>query len=54
MTELLPDFLRAIVSTGLPLTTKASGGTGTRSVATIVQRYDGMLRFSQEGDLFVT
>lgn len=39
---------------GLPLTTKTSGGTGTRSVATIVQRYNGMLRFAQEGDLFVT
>lgn len=39
---------------GLPLTTKASGGTGTRSVATIVQKYHGMLRFSQESDIFVT
>lgn len=40
--------------TGMPLTTKEGGGAGTRSTATIVQRYDGMLRFSQEGDLFVT
>lgn len=39
---------------GLPLTTKTSGGTGTRNVATIVQRYNGMLRFAQEGDIFVT
>lgn len=39
---------------GLPLTTKEGGGSGTRSVATIVQRYGGMLRFSQEGDVFVT
>lgn len=40
--------------TGLPVTTKASGGTGARSVASIVQRYDGILRFAQEGDLFIT
>ena len=40
--------------TGLPLTTKEGGGSGTRSVASIVQRYGGMLRFSQEGDAFVT
>lgn len=39
---------------GLPLTTKEGGGSGTRSVATIVQKYGGMLRFSQEGDVFVT
>lgn len=39
---------------GLPLTTKAGGGTGARSAATVVQRYGGMLRFSQEGDVFVT
>ncbi len=39
---------------GLPRTTKAGGGTGTRSAATIVQRYGGMLRFSQEGNVFVT
>lgn len=39
---------------GLPLTTKEGGGSGTRSVATIVQRYGGMLRFVQEGDVFIT
>ncbi|ATW26672.1 GHKL domain-containing protein [Candidatus Formimonas warabiya] len=39
---------------GLPFTTKEGGGTGTRSTTTIVQRYGGMLRFFQEGDVFVT
>ncbi len=39
---------------GLPLTTKQGGGAGTRSTATIVQRYGGILRFTQEGDEFVT
>lgn len=39
---------------GLPLTTKEGGGSGTRSVATIVQRYGGMLRYSQERDVFIT
>lgn len=39
---------------GLPVTSKAGGGTGTRSAAAIVRRYGGMLRFSQEDDVFVT
>lgn len=39
---------------GMPLTTKKDGGFGTRSVAMIVQRFGGMLRFSQEDDVFVT
>jgi hypothetical protein len=39
---------------GLPLTSKEGGGIGTRSTATIVQRYGGMLRFTQEGDVFIT
>ena len=39
---------------GLPLTTKEGGGFGTRSTATIVQRHGGLLRFTQEGDVFVT
>ncbi len=39
---------------GLPLTTKEGGGAGTRSTATIVQRYGGMLRFTQEDDVFIT
>jgi sensor histidine kinase regulating citrate/malate metabolism len=39
---------------GLPITTKTGGGTGTKSTATIVKRYGGMLRFSQEDDIFVT
>lgn len=39
---------------GLPLTTKDGGGTGVRSAASIAQKYGGMLRFAQEGDIFVT
>ncbi|MPM93923.1 hypothetical protein SDC9_141065 [bioreactor metagenome] len=39
---------------GLPATTKPGGGTGTRSTAAIVKRYGGMLRFLQEGSMFVT
>jgi hypothetical protein len=39
---------------GLPLTTKEGGGAGTRSTATIVQRYGGMLHFTQEGNVFFT
>lgn len=38
----------------LPISTKAGGGTGTRSIAHIVQKHGGMLRFKQEGDLFLT
>ena len=44
----------AFNNAGLPLTTKEGGGSGTRSVATIVQRHGGMLRFSQECDVFFT
>lgn len=40
--------------TGLPLTTKEGGGAGTRSIATTLQRYGGMLHFTQEGDVFIT
>lgn len=39
---------------GLPITTKTGGGTGTKSTANIVKRYGGMLRFSQEDDMFIT
>lgn len=39
---------------GMPITSKAGGGTGTKSAAAIVKRYGGMLRFSQENDVFVT
>jgi signal transduction histidine kinase len=39
---------------GLPLTTKAGGGAGTRSTANVVKKYGGMLCFSQEGDVFIT
>lgn len=39
---------------GFPQSTKSGGGTGTRSMANIVQKYGGMLRFKQEGDMFLT
>ncbi len=39
---------------GMPLTTKKAGGTGTKSAATIVKRYSGMLHFSQEDNVFIT
>ncbi len=39
---------------GLPITTKGGGGSGARSAATIVQRHGGMLRFTQEGNEFIT
>ncbi len=39
---------------GLPCTTKESGGTGTRSAASIVKRHGGMLCFSQASDVFTT
>jgi hypothetical protein len=39
---------------GLPLTTKEEGGAGAGSIAAIVQRHGGMLRFTQEGNVFVT
>ncbi len=39
---------------GMPFTTKEGGGYGARSTDSIVQKYGGMLRFKQEGDIFVT
>lgn len=39
---------------GFPRSTKSGGGTGTRSIAHIVQKYGGMLRFKQESDVFLT
>jgi hypothetical protein len=38
----------------LPLTNREGGGSGTKSTATIVQKYGGMLRFAQEEDVFIT
>jgi signal transduction histidine kinase len=37
---------------GLPQTTKPGGGTGTKSIAAIVERHGGMLRFHQDDDRF--
>jgi len=38
----------------LPLSTKENGGTGTKSVLRIVEKQNGMLRFTQENDVFIT
>ena len=38
---------------GMPVSTKPGGGTGTRSVASIVRRCGGMLRFRQENGEFI-
>ena len=37
-----------------PISTKSSGGIGTRSIATIVERHHGLLRFEQEDNTFIT
>lgn len=39
---------------GLPISTKNGGGTGTKSIRRIVEKYDGMLRFQQKEQTFVT
>ena len=39
---------------GLPMTTRASGGVGMRSVRSLVGSHSGMLRCMQEGDVFIT
>lgn len=39
---------------GIPLSQKENGGTGTKSVAEIVNRHKGMVSFSQEKDEFFT
>lgn len=39
---------------GLPLSTKKNGGTGTKSVARIVKKCGGMIRFKQQNDMFIT
>lgn len=38
----------------LPISTKENGGTGTKSVLRIVEKHKGMLRFTQENDVFIT
>ena len=38
---------------GFPVTTKKNGGTGTKSMASILSRYGGMTEFSQKGNEFV-
>lgn len=38
----------------LPLSVKPGGGTGTKSIAHIVHQYGGMMRFKQQGSLFIT
>ncbi len=38
---------------GLPVSTKEGGGIGTKSMMRIIQRYEGMCRFKQEGDTFI-
>lgn len=37
---------------GMPQTTRPGGGTGTKSAASIVEKYGGMLRFSQNSTHF--
>ncbi len=39
---------------GLPHTTKVTGGTGTKSIAKIVESHGGLFRFQQEGNFFIT
>lgn len=41
-----------VFADGMPVSTKPGGGTGTRSIASIVRRCGGMLRFRQEGGDF--
>ena len=37
-----------------PKTTKPNGGTGLKSVKSILLKYDGMLDLSQDKDMFVS
>ena len=39
---------------GFPKSNKVGGGTGTKSIAHIVHKYEGMLRFKQDKDTFIT
>ncbi len=45
---------QVIFQQGLPVSKRPGGGTGTRSIETIVQRYGGMADFSQSGNEFRT
>lgn len=38
---------------GFPITTKKNGGTGTKSIASILSKYGGMTDFRQKGNEFV-
>jgi sensor histidine kinase regulating citrate/malate metabolism len=38
---------------GLPVSHRPGGGTGTRSIKTTVQKYNGILSFSQSGNTFI-
>ena len=39
---------------GYPVTTKADGGIGVKSVRKVLDKYGGLLRQQQEGDVFIT
>lgn len=39
---------------GLPVTTKAEGGIGVKSAKKVLDKYGGMLRQQQEGNVFIT
>ncbi len=45
---------RVTFEDGFPVSTKVGGGMGTKSIAHIVEKYGGMLRFKQDGELFLT
>jgi sensor histidine kinase regulating citrate/malate metabolism len=42
------------IRNNMPISTKKNGGTGTKSVLYVVERYHGMLNFRQNGDTFIT
>lgn len=44
---------RAVFESGMPVSTKPGGGTGTRSAARIVRSCGGMIRFRQEAGEFL-
>ena len=45
---------KVVFDNGLPVTTKAGGGIGTKSAGRIVEKHGGLLLMKQEGDVFVT
>ena len=53
MKNSVPEIIR-FTGEGLPMTTRASGGVGMRSVRSVVDSHNGMLRCMQEGDVFIT